>query len=68
MVTKMFSMSAHCMQFEDIDELQYKDTDGNKVPLQGLHAYPLRILKHYMLQILEECRRHDDTVKSFCDK
>jgi hypothetical protein len=58
-----------CTGFEDIDELQYKDEHGNTVPLQGLHAYPLRrIFKHYMLHILEECRRHDDTVKSFCAK
>jgi hypothetical protein len=56
--------------FEDmIDLLQYKDADGNELPLQKLHAYPLRIFKHYMLHILEECRRHDDTtVKPFFDK
>ena len=38
----------HCMQFKHINEMQYKDADGIEVPLQGLHAYPLRIFKHYM--------------------
>jgi hypothetical protein len=58
----------HCMQFKHIDEMQYKDADGIEVPLQKLHAYPLRIFKHFMLHILEECRKHDDTVKSFYAK
>ena len=58
----------HNMRFEDIDELQYKDADGNKVPLPKLHAYPLRIFKHYMLHIREECWRHDNIVKSFYAK
>ena len=61
-------LDIHSMPFEYIDELQYKDADGTIVPLQGLHAYPLRIFKHYMLHVLEECRRHDHIAKSFCAK
>jgi predicted nucleic-acid-binding Zn-ribbon protein len=33
-------LDVHCMAFEDIDLLQYKDTNSNNVPLQeGLHAH-----------------------------
>jgi hypothetical protein len=52
-----------CMGFEDIDDFLYVDSQGNKVKLQGLHMYPLRILKYYyMHHIVNECLTHGDSV------